>query len=411
MRLHNILLCLTHVLCASTVVVSSAHLPASFLSSSALRGGSSSPPTVENLQQQQQHQATVETSLQEQQTDVVSHDTNATKGAALLKSILQIVFTFGFGGFAAIASYQFSLHFPSLLTPEAAKATYIPASFSYNLPDSIFCDSAWTYLTDYGLGAVMMYLANKIRVSATNDDDDNNNAVAMHLKHLGFALMTMYAIQFTVAGVLHQFMGSFESRNTAMFRVLWTVVVTMVSASGGVIGAFASKLAKEALNVSQQYVPNDWFWAGYIIIITAITVSGRISYQRPAADTFVAGTSQAGSTFFLIGVVALMGRTKNPRTGNAKNEFSVLDQARCILGFLLNSFLLPGYALALYHTKVSVAQLNTTMHSWLCLCYTLQGLSLSKIVRIFGERSKEATDSNSEGVGLSTETGAHIVQN
>eukprot|EP00542_Grammatophora_oceanica_P009575 CAMPEP_0194033638 /NCGR_PEP_ID=MMETSP0009_2-20130614/6247_1 /TAXON_ID=210454 /ORGANISM="Grammatophora oceanica, Strain CCMP 410" /LENGTH=450 /DNA_ID=CAMNT_0038674353 /DNA_START=33 /DNA_END=1385 /DNA_ORIENTATION=- len=386
-----------------------------------LRGGSLPiEKKRQHLHQQAQHlqqQQTVETpSFQTAVSEAAHNDVSAksasTTSAAI--SITKLLLSFGFGGVAAIASYQFALKFPFLLTPAAAKATYIPASFSYTLPESIFCDSAWTYLTDYGLGAVMIVLANKIRKSTSMPSSSSssmpgqqNSNASMRLKHLGSALMVMYAIQFTVAGVLHQFMGSFESRNTLLFRTLWTVVVTMVSASGGVIGAFASELARESGVLSKtrggasiMQIPNGSFWMGYIAIITGITVSGLISFQRPAADTFVAGTSQAGSTFFLIGIVALMATTMGRRrtttddvdvasSDRENQQLTMLDHALCILGFLMNSLLLPGYALALYHTKISVAQLNTTMHSWLCLCYTLQGLSLSKIVKVFGEKERK----------------------
>jgi len=350
-------------------------------------GGSSPTPQNVALKKVQQQQAVAVSSRDSEKKTSFTMDN--------WKGIVHIFRSLGFGALAGIANYQFASRFPFLVMAKEAKATYIPAYYSYDPQESRFCASAWTYVTDYVLGAQMIYLAHKILKGASSVSSTSkslspvDNRTSVRLKHLGSALMSMYAVQFTVAGILHQFMGSFESRNTMVFRILWTVVVTMVSASGGVIGAFASELAREGLHL--RHVPSDWFWIGYTTLVTAITFSGIMSYQRPAVDTFIAGTSQAGSTFFLVGIVALMGSMNRRSNGEAKNKFlSMLDTTQCIVGFLMNGFLLPVYTLALYHTNISIPQLNTTMHSWLFICYTLQGLSLSKIVNVFAARQKQS---------------------
>merc|ERR1712086_391185 len=50
------------------------------------------------------------------------------------------------------------------------------------------------------------------------------------------------------------------------------------------------------------------------------------------------------------------------------------------LGFGLNSVLLPAYALAVQYTSITTPMLNTMLHSWLCMCYTIQGLVLHQLV-------------------------------
>lgn len=314
---------------------------------------------------------------------------------------LRALLSLGLGGLVGIASWQFSLAFPFWITPEAAKATYIPARFSYNALESHFCESPWTIYTDYALGVVMVCLSTKIFNSGAhataydkNISSIGRNTSVRRLRNLCVALMSLYAVQFSVAGVLHQFLGSIESRNTLFFRFFWTIVVTMVSASGGIIGAIGSELAGAGPGLPSKFIPNDLFWIGYTILVVGVTFAGLISYQRPAADTFIAGTSQAMPTFFLIGQVVLMGDMgkklkiaaapkSSSSTAAAQDEIlNISGQVWCILGFLMNSLLLPGYALTLYHTDISIPVINTAMHSWLCLCYTLQGLSLSNIVRL-----------------------------
>jgi len=342
----------------------------------------------------------------------------------------------GLGALTGIGSWQFALAFPFWITPKAAGSTYIPAQFDYKADlESLFCQSPWTIYTDYALGAVMTLLALGIHKSAPVQKQMwtlyskppivgysyNRSPELRKLKHLGTTLMICYAVQFTVAGVLHQFYGSLDQRNTLLFRVCWTIVVTMVSASGGVIGAIASELVRYQLRISR--VPGDLFWIGYTVLVVGVTFAGLISYQRPAADTFIAGTSQALSTFFVIGAVLFLGGNPllrlwggdTPAAGGggavaqkaaaaAKHddddddddddygiELGIPDKVRCVLGFLMNSLLLPGYALTLYLTDTPVHVINTVMHSWLCLCYTLQGLSLSKIVKLAsaGEAQKQ----------------------
>lgn len=342
-------------------------------------------------------------------------------------SLFRNIRSTGYGAVAAIGAYQFGVFFAFLVTPDAAKATYVPALFSYNPLESFFCNSIWTYATDYMLVVVMLYLARKIHsfasaakapssVSTSRDDIVSTTRTVQRLKHRASALMLVYAIQFTGGGLAHQFFKTLESRNTRGFRFLWTVVVGAVCASGAIIGAFASELARLGLchrqrhltsrggrettplsvnerlsNIVASVVPSDWFWIGYGSLLLAICAGGLLSYQRPAADTFIAGSTQAPPTFFLMAIVGLIGRSYSWKATAATpraiaNGLSMKDVVLCNLGFVMNSVLLPCYALALYHKVIAVPTLNVACHSWLCGCYSLQGLSLEKIVQIFGDK-------------------------
>jgi len=298
------------------------------------------------------------------------------------------VLSLGLGALAGIAAWRFALFFPFLITPKAARKTYIPAGYAYNADlDSRFCESAWTIYTDYGLGVIMTLLAINIFRSATPPFIESPRPAVRKLRNLCTGLLSMYAVQFSVAGVLHQFRGSLDQRNTLLFRIAWTVVVTMVSASGGVIGAIGSTLATGLLGVNAKHVPGDLFWSGYTGLMIGLTAAGLLSYQRPAADTFIAGTSQALPTFFAIAMVFFV---RNKPDWSPQLDLRVSEKAQCILGFLSNTALLPAYALALYFVEdISMALLNTLMHTWLLVCYTLQGLSLSKIVGVAAYRAQE----------------------
>jgi len=83
-------------------------------------------------------------------------------------------------------------------------------------------------------------------------------------------------------------------------------------------------------------------------------------------------------------IVALIGTANSWRNDAASTvALTMKDILKCNLGFVMNSCLLPTYALSLYRTNIPVAYLNASFHTWLCGCYSLQGLSLNQIVQAF----------------------------
>jgi len=279
-----------------------------------------------------------------------------------ISSIWHSIAGIGAGIGAGIAAYIFSLYFPFMLTPRAAKAIYVPAHYSYDPSQSYFCNSPWTYATDYAVMAVTVYLA-KLNLEKTS-----SSILATRLKRRAAAVMAVYALQFAAGGLAHQFFTTLESRSTLVFRVLWSVVVMSVCASGGFIGACGSEIAKSV----GVFNPSDAFWFGYGGIITSIGASGLMSHQRPAVDTFIAGITQSPPTFWLVGIVFTM----------LAKKLSLANRMRCSLGFGMNALLLPGYALVLYYTDTPIPVVNVVLHSWLMVCYSLQGLSLYKLVQV-----------------------------
>jgi len=329
-------------------------------------------------------------------------------GSVSLTSFFRRFLSIGLGVAAGVAAFKFSLYFPYLLTPEAAEAIYIPASYSYNAEKkSLFCNSAWTYATDYALVPVMFYLVNKI---ITSNADNNNSSTQsreestitprttiIRLKYRACTLLLLCAISFTGGGVAHQFFTTIESRNMKVFRFLWTIVIGAVCAAGGVLGAFASELARlgifsygdEANNNSKKallghLVPSDLFWVGYSGLLVTTCAFGRMSYQRPAADTFVAAVSQAPPHFFLMAIVGIVGTSNSWRNTAACNAaLTIKDVLACNLRLAMNSCLLPTYALVLYRTNIPARYLNASLHAWLCACYSLQCSSFRKIIKAF----------------------------
>lgn len=283
-------------------------------------------------------------------------------------SVLNCFIALALGSVTSFGTTVFSLHFPFALTPEAAEAIYRPAFYSYDPLTSHFDNTAWTYGTDYVLAVIMTLLAYKSLAE---------KSPAQRLKVRVAGLMILYAVSVTAGGLSHQFYTTVESRNSWGFRLLWTICVGTVTAAGGMMGCCASEVAR---NFQGFYVP-EWFWIGFGTFTTAVCAGGWISFQRPACDIFVAGVTQSPPSFYMMGIVfmKLMGRVK-----------SRAECWKCLLAFILNAPLLPGYALILQIPSFSLAAVNTLLHCWLCVAWSMQGNSLRYVVR---EIAREAADS------------------
>lgn len=208
----------------------------------------------------------------------------------------------------------------------------------------------------------------------------------------------MYALS-TMAGALaHHFYLTLESRNTWDFRMLWTVCVGTVTCAGGWMGAAASELFSLLLNedssraaAAEQRRPlrlsrRQAFWLGFGFGTTMICALGGISFQRPACDIFIAGTSQSPPTFFIMGVVWWSAVSQGEVAKQVRNIYRII----CVVGFILNAPLLPMYSLLIQYTDWSLAAVNTLLHTWLLVAWGMQGLSLRHfIVSVHRARQKE----------------------
>lgn len=315
-------------------------------------------------------------------------------------------------------SYRFAIWLPLFVTPQAAIRTYIPARYQYETTgvDHKFCASPITYLTDYMVLAALCIVGARLKQpqhstrssttktkNTTKSNSKNNHTTVAHgyqeaVRIRAVGILLTYGIQFLYGGTAHAVLVPLRDRRS--FRVVWSLVVTAVCVSGGVIGSLATTLLTGppgAHNTQpHRFLPQTAFWIGYSVFLTGYTILGNLSYQRPAVDTVVAGTSQTLPTFYLMGVMIHYWKQTQTyhRTHNTTRQKATtttmprmtVTTGLCwsvILGFGLNGVLLPTYALVVqYMPTITVPMLNAFLHSWLCLCYIAQGLVLYKVVEL-----------------------------
>ena len=277
-----------------------------------------------------------------------------------------VMSAFTAGVAVSCATCLFSLNFPFLLQPKAAAEVYLPAFYEYNASLSLFDNSAWTYMTDYMLTIVMTRMVFLLMAA---------KSTAVILKRRACSLLVCYAISVTAGGIAHQFFTTAESRNTLTFRILWTVCVGTVTAAGGFMGACASEVSD---SFGFYRIPG-WFWAGFAWFTTILCVGGVMSFQRPAADIFVAGITQlTPTTAMVIPVLQLFSQGRIP------GIFTLV----CVLGFVLHAPLLPLYSFLLFHASWTLPAVNALLHCWLCVTWAVQGFSLLYFIRLTGGGKK-----------------------
>jgi hypothetical protein len=265
----------------------------------------------------------------------------------------------------------FSLWFPFVLAPEAANKTYHWAFYSYDAPISHFDNTVWTYGTDYGLTIIMAVLSTSIlRYSRSKLSDRLCNRSA--------SLLMCYCVSVMAGGYCHQNYTTLESRNALSFRLLWTLCVGTVTGACCAMGMSGSEVIRKfqqdpnctPLLRKMPIIPESFWWT-FGLSITAVVAWGGISFQRPACDIFIAGITQTPSTFYLMIFFCLV---KSPK---------VRLSARVVgfVGFIFNAPLLPMYPLLVQYTDWSLASVNTLLHCWLCVAWSMQGYSLRHMIQ------------------------------
>lgn len=267
-----------------------------------------------------------------------------------------------FGAFMAFVVVGFSLWLPFALAREAALKTYLPAFWLYDPDISLFDNSAWTYGTDYFLGMCMLALALCI---------PNTNVFASAGKKSS-GLLTCYLLSVLAGGLAHQFYTTNESRNSTSFRLLWTVCVGTVAMASGFMGAIAGELLR-LRKLSCLPDISGSFWVCYAVVISVMVAAGCFSYQRPACDIFIVGITQFPSTCYITAVLLLLdaGRPFHQTIGGTM-WWRLVGMA----GFVLNAPLLPLYPVLVQYTDWSLASVNTLLHFWLLVSWSMQGISL-----------------------------------
>ena len=281
-----------------------------------------------------------------------------------------------YGILAGIPVCLFALTFPRLLFPAAATRTYLPSTgYAYQAELSHFDNTAWTYGSDYAIGMAMMVLVYSFP-KHNNPRGPSSILLRIQLQRLSQGLLLCYANSVVWGGIGHQFYVTLDMRHTWHFRLLWTLTVGCVAAAGGVMGAVASLLVvvvaahnNHPNNHRNNHLPviSPWFWAGIGMSTTTATVLGYFSFQRPACDIFVAGTSQFPSTVYMMAVIlSSCGTTTRHRMCG-------------MIGFGLMSLTLPSYTLAVQYSDLSMGVINLLLHVCLLTAWTLQGWTLRQI--------------------------------
>jgi hypothetical protein len=183
------------------------------------------------------------------------------------------------GSLASGAVFAFSIYFPFLLAPWAASRTYTPARYRYTV-DSVFCNSPWTFVTDYILAAVLAALLRSIPTT---------RLVSSTLAWRTRGLLASYCLSVLAGGLAHQLYLELPQRNTWHFRLLWTICVGCVSFASAFMGSIGSELARidkgmDDLIASRIPVLPELFWVAFGTFTTAVCAVGGISFQRPACD-------------------------------------------------------------------------------------------------------------------------------
>lgn len=263
------------------------------------------------------------------------------------------------------------LTMPFLSVPEASAKTYEFAFWSYDPALSHFDNSAWTYATDYALAAIMAGLSWTILKTATAGNTDRLGVRAA-------SLLILYMISVTMGGICHQNYLTVESRNTFSFRLLWTFCVGTVSLANTSMGLCGTEIVRQfqserLCSSTFDKVPliPETFWWVYGVCITAFTAWGGMSFQRPACDIFIAGATQTPSTFYIMVVLYLLDYSK----------VQVSMRLVGIVGFILNAPLLPMYPILIQYTNWSLGSVNTLLHSWLTVAWSMQGYSMLHVIQ------------------------------
>jgi hypothetical protein len=270
------------------------------------------------------------------------------------------------GTTAGSTSLRFHLifSFPHLWS-QGGFETYHYAFYDYDPDKSHFDNSFWTYGTDYMLAVVMGIIIFNISTA---------HPVSRTLAFRSRGMLMCYMASVSAGGFAHQNYTTLESRNSMSFRLLWTVCVGTVTAASGFMGVIGSELVRRDSCKSAIPLIPEIFWIAFGIAGTAVVVYGGLSFQRPACDIFIAGTTQIPSTLlspFVIGLPVL----SIHKLVEWRDAWVYHDTHSC------------RSILCWCSMDLSLAAVNTMLHCWLCLAWSAQGLTLRHVEQALASAS------------------------
>jgi hypothetical protein len=325
--------------------------------------------------------------LERTSTDIStdSESSNANNACANLSSIALTLLL-------PPAILAFSLHFPFVIPGVASAAldTYIPASYHYDTVHTRFDNSSWTWGTDYLLTAVMGILA----VAILNTPGERCKMLKLYTA----AILVCYGVSTLAGGYAHQTVHGVDMLNTQNFRMLWIICVGNVSFASCWMGLIGREVVR-VFDSNPVPLGPVYLWPFYGVFMTVACAAGYMSFKRPACDIFIAGISQFPSTFYCLGGL-IMGARNNHKKRQAdiavgKQVNRPMDKVLlrykimyCV-GFIGNAPLLPMYPLLVQYTQMTLAEINTLLHSWLMIMWGMQGLSLWHLCQVVGDFEKD----------------------
>jgi len=277
---------------------------------------------------------------------------------------------------------RFAKALPFIFWETGARMYYVPANYQYDEENTRFDNTVWTYGTDYTLAVIMLFGAIHTWKSGCKFTS---------LRLYSTVMLLCYVTSVTAGAIAHQHYLTVDSLNTGEFRILWTICVGTVTLAGGFIGAIGSEIGKALQGMNGRTATPIFpqiFWAYYGIFQTTVCIMGGISFKRPACDIFIAGTTQAVPTFYAVFMLMQCyweTETKSLRNRtvismfyvNLQTKFTFAYRILFLIGFSLNSPLLPAYPILL-SLNLSLGTVNTILHTNLCLAWGLQCLTLRK---------------------------------
>lgn len=287
-------------------------------------------------------------------------------------------------------TFIFALWFPFTYDPAAKNEYYVSASYVYDPINTRFDNSPWTYVTDYIICLWMTFGCVSMRNLGKKCPAKNSRGIEVkNICNDTCILLGLYAVSVLAGGYCHQFFKGSEQMNSWVFRLLWTITVGSVTYAGTYIGLIGTsflnilrinnekiceKKRTNMKDVRSSLILKRWFWHAFGMYLTVMCAIGGMSYKRPAADIFIAGTSQfVPSVYAVIGaMLAFLQTKKEHRHFHSFPKYAIVLY---ITGFFLNVPLLPGYPMLL-RSNLKLGTVNAIMHVTLSISWGMQFLAI-----------------------------------
>jgi len=302
-------------------------------------------------------------------SELSEHDeTDASPSSSVLSGVLHgVVFSVA------------SLEAPFIVSGrDLVNKIYQKASYEYDPAISLFDNTIWTYGTDYALATITAGFAIWILQTSNRSSRDVHKRVA----RASATMLILYSVSTGAGAIAHQHFLTVESRNSMVFRLLWTICVGTVYLAAipmGIIGSECLRIFQPRPNCPPllKTIPlvTNAYWMFYGAIGAIACALGFMSFQRPACDIFIAGCTQTPSTFYFL---AFLVSVEHPLITKFMKLYGVV-------GFICNAFLLPLYPILV--RNFSLATTNTVLHTNLCIAWSLQGLVLQRVVKCLVEET------------------------